>query len=428
MNDDLTQKRNGQTIASNGSGGESPENDSTQVQSEETISIPPAEKEAEEENSYTGEVKAIREHKIVIASIAAIVGNGILVVAKLIIGFLSNSIAIILDAVNNATDALSSIITIIGTKLAGRRPTRKHPFGFGRIEYLTSVVIAVIILVAGFLSLRESIDKIIHPAETNYDIATIIVIVLAIAAKIVIGVYLKRRGNTLNSQALVASGIDSDYDAILSAGTLFVAFAQMLFNINIDGVVGLLISLFVLKAGIEVLGDALGPIIGEREDDNTDSEIRAYVRSFPGVLGAYDLILDNFGPNEVIGSIHIEVNDDMTAREIAELTRSMSIGLYKKYGVIMTIGVYAANTTGEFAQMHEDLKKVVSREPKILQVHGFYVDAESKTMYFDLVIDFEAHEEAIKDAVIREMRALYPDYSLDVIVDVDFEGDSSKPE
>lgn len=388
------------------------------------VHVTEEEKAAEEDDLYSGEVKALREHKIVLASIWAIVGNGVLVVAKLIVGLMANSIAIILDAVNNATDALSSIITIIGTKLAGRRPTRKHPFGFGRIEYLTSVVIAIIILLAGFLSIRESIDKIIHPADTDYTFATILVIVFAIIVKIFIGIYLKRRGKTLSSQALFASGIDSDYDAILSAGTLFVAGAQLIFNINIDGVVGLLISLFVLKAGIEVLWDALGPIIGEREDDDTDREIREYVKSFPIVLGAYDLILDNFGPNEVIGSIHIEVKDDITAREISETTRAMAIGLYKKYGIIMTIGIYASNTSGEYAKVHEDLMNCTTDEESILQVHGFYVDEETKTVYFDVVIDFNADETAIRNLILGKMQSLYPDYSFNVVIDVDFEGDT----
>ena len=164
-----------------------------------------------------------REREIVKASIYGIAGNALLVAFKMAVGFMSHSIAIILDGVNNATDALSSIVTIVGTKLAGRRPDRHHPFGYGRVEYLTSVVIAIIILVAGFISLRESIDKIIHPGTPSYSAITITVIVVAILAKIAIGIMFKRFGDKTNSEALIASGIDSNYDAVLSAGTLVVA-------------------------------------------------------------------------------------------------------------------------------------------------------------------------------------------------------------
>lgn len=177
-----------------------------------------------QENSRGG--SRARDHEIIKASIIGIVGNMLLVAFKLVIGFFSHSIAIILDGVNNATDALSSIITIVGTKLAARRPDRHHPFGYGRIEYLTSVVIAIIILVAGFLSLRESIQKIIDPGHPSYSAITITIIIVAIIAKVFLGICFNHYGKKTKSEALIASGIDSNYDAVLSAGTLVVAFAQ----------------------------------------------------------------------------------------------------------------------------------------------------------------------------------------------------------
>ena len=363
-----------------------------------------------------------REKEIVKASIVGIAGNMLLVAFKLVVGFMSNSIAIILDAVNNATDALSSIVTIVGTKIAGMRPNRRHPFGYGRIEYLTSVIIAVIILIAGALSLRESIDKIIHPAVTDYSAITIAVIVVAIIAKIVIGVYFKRAGTKTNSQALIASGIDSNYDAVLSAGTLVVAIVQLGWNINIDGIVGAIISLVVLKAGIEVLGDALNPIIGTREDDKLGQQIIDYVNTFDSVNGTYDLVLDNFGPNEFLGSVHVEVPDTLTARDIHELTRSISLGLYDKFNVLATVGIYADNTTGEYAGMAAELRRIAGEHPEVLQTHGFYVDEAAKTVFFDLVIDFKADDDAIRDAVVEAMREEFPDYDYSVIVDADYEG------
>ncbi|THG37911.1 cation transporter [Adlercreutzia caecimuris] len=362
-----------------------------------------------------------REFEIVKASIYGIVGNLLLVAFKMAVGFASHSIAIILDGVNNATDALSSIITIVGTKLAGRRPDRRHPFGYGRVEYLTSVVIAVIILVAGLISLRESVVKIIHPGTPSYSVLTITVIVVAILAKIFIGIMFKRFGDKTDCEALIASGVDSNYDAVLSAGTLVVAAAQNSWGLNIDGIVGLIISLVVCKAGIEVLRDALAPIIGLPEDKKLVEAIEAYANGFPEVRGTYDVVLDNFGPNEVIGSLHIEVDDDMNAREIHALTRKISEGLAEKFRIMATVGVYAANTTGAFAPMRADLEALAKKDPKILQVHGFYVDDQTKTVYFDMMIDFHADDDAIRTQVVEAMKKKYPAYTYNVVVDTDYE-------
>lgn len=362
-----------------------------------------------------------REREIVKASIYGIIGNLLLVAFKMAVGFVSHSIAIILDGVNNATDALSSIVTIVGTKVAGRRPNRRHPFGYGRVEYLTSVIIAIIILVAGFISLRESIAKIIHPGTPSYSAITITVIVVAIIAKVFIGIMFKRFGDKTHSEALIASGIDSNYDAVLSAGTLVVAAAQNIWNLNIDGIVGLLISLVVLKAGFEVLGDALAPLIGGPEDKKLVDDITAYANSFPNVRGTYDVVLDNFGPNEILGSVHIEVPDDMRARDIHALTRQISEGIAKKFHILMTVGIYAANTTGKFASLRADLDAIVKEDPKILQVHGFYVDEKTSTVYFDMVIDFKADGDAIRDKVVKALKEKHPAYTYNVVIDTDYE-------
>lgn len=362
-----------------------------------------------------------REHEIVKASIYGIVGNLLLVAFKMAVGFLSHSIAIILDGVNNATDALSSIVTIVGTKLAGRRPDRRHPFGYGRVEYLTSVVIAAIILAAGLVSLRESVVKIIHPGTPSYSALTIAVIVVAILAKVVIGIMFKRFGAKTHCEALTASAVDSNYDAVLSAGTLVVAAAQNFWGLNIDGAVGLVISLVVCKAGIEVLRDALGPIIGLPEDKKLVASIAAYVNSFPEVRGTYDIVLDNFGPNEVLGALHIEVDDDTTARQIHELTRKISEGLSDKFHILVTVGIYAANSKGQFAAMRKTLREIADRDPDILQVHGFYGDTDDHTVYFDLMVDFKADGPAVRERVVRQLADQYPGYRFDVVIDADYE-------
>ncbi len=361
-----------------------------------------------------------REAEIVKASMYGIAGNMLLVIFKMIVGFVSHSIAIMLDGVNNATDAISSLVTIVGTKLAGRRPDSKHPFGYGRLEYLTSVVIAVIILAAGLVSLRESIIKIINPGTPQYSLITITVIVVAIVAKIFIGIMFKRFGTKTNCEALIASGVDSNYDAVLSAGTLVVAFAQNIWNLNIDGIVGVVISLVVIKAGVEVLRDAVNPIIGLPENKRYFEEIESCAKKFPEVKGVYDIVLTDFGPREIIGSAFVEIPDNLNACQIHVLTRKIADDIKSQTGIEMAIGIYAEHITGKFADMHQRLVELASADPSILQTHGFFVDEQTKTCYFDLVIDFKSDGEAIKQDIIKQLDQDYPGYSYNVQLDFDY--------
>lgn len=363
-----------------------------------------------------------RDKEIVRTSIVGVLSNLTLAIAKAIIGLVANSIAILADAVNNATDVLSSLITIIGTKLAARRPDKKHPFGYGRIEYLTSVVIGVMIVSAGVLAFRESLDKIIHPVVSHYSTTELIIIGVAILVKLFLSWFFKHNGAKTNSSALKASGADSLNDALLSAGTLAAALAMVLWRANIDGIVGLIISLFVVKTGVQVLIDSLNPIIGERVSPQKSKEITRYVASFPNVKGAYDLILDDFGPAKTIGSIHIEVDDNMRASEIHRLSHDIMAGLYKKYGVIMTIGIYASNTSGEFAQIHNKLMDICHKYKSIIQVHGFFVDTRIKTIYYDIVIDFKADAAKISGAVLKQMEEAFPSYRFSTVIDTNYEG------
>lgn len=363
-----------------------------------------------------------RSRMIIHAGVVGIFSNLLLVVVKLTIGLVANSIAIIVDAVNNATDVLSSLITIIGTKLAGRRPDRKHPFGYGRVEYLTSVAIGVMIVSAGVLAFRESLDKIIHPAVSHYTTVELVIIGGAILLKLWLSWYFKSRGRRTDSSALTASGADSLNDALLSAGTLVAALALVLWGANIDGIVGLIISLFVVKTGVQVLVNSLNPIIGESISPQRSKEIISYVASFPKVKGAYDLFLDDFGPAKTIGSIHIEVDDDMRASEIHRLSHDIMAGLYSKFGIIMTIGIYASNSSGEFAQIHNKLTQICAQYHDILQVHGFFVDTRTKTVYYDIVVDFKADPAKISNAVVRQMKVAFPAYHFSTVIDTNYDG------
>ena len=193
---------------------------------------------------------ANREKTIVRTSVVGIVTNVLLVGFKMTVGLISNSIAVILDAVNNLSDALSSVVTIIGAKLGAKQPNKKHPLGYGRIEYISSMIVAALVLYAGITSLVESVKKIIHPEAAEYSAATLIIISVAIAVKLVLGLYVKKQGKKVNSGALTASGSDALFDAILSASVLASAIVYLIFGISLEAYVGVVIAGFIIKASV----------------------------------------------------------------------------------------------------------------------------------------------------------------------------------
>ena len=366
--------------------------------------------------------KANREKVIVRTSIVGILGNLGLVAAKATIGIFAKSIAVILDAVNNLTDALSSVITIIGTKLANRKPDRKHPYGHGRIEYITSLIIGIIILAAGGTAIYESIKSLIEHEVASYEDYSLIIISVAVAVKVGLGIYFKRMGKLTNSDALKGSGTDALFDALLSFSTLIGAIVARYAGVSIEGYLGIVIGLFIIKAGIEILINASSSLVGKRAEKEVALAIKQVVNSFPEVIGSYDLILHDYGPTRSIGSIHIEVRDDLTAKEIHPLTRKITMEVYEKFGVILTVGIYATNeSVQEIKEIRTDLYELVKQNPSINQIHGFYVDQETKIVTFDLIIDFkEEHPEDVKNQIIEEISKKHPGYHYNAILDDDF--------
>ena len=205
-----------------------------------------------------------REKTIIRTSIIGISANIFLSAFKAFVGIITNSIAIIMDSVNNLSDALSSVITIVGTKLAGKPADKKHPFGHGRVEYLTALVIAVIILYAGFTACIESVKKIINPVTPDYNTASIVIISVAVVVKIVLGLYVKASGKKVNSDSLIASGQDALMDSIISASTIIAAVVFLIWHISLEAYLGVLISFAIIKAGIETLRETISKILGER--------------------------------------------------------------------------------------------------------------------------------------------------------------------
>ena len=366
---------------------------------------------------------AEREKTIVKTSAIGIIANVFLAGFKAAVGLMTHSIAIVLDAVNNISDAGSSLITIVGTKLAGKEPDKKHPFGYGRIEYLSAMIISMIVLYAGITSFVESVKQIIQPETPDYSAVSLIIVGVAVAVKILLGRYVKGVGEKVNSDSLINSGEDATLDAVISASTLAAAAVFLIFHVSVEAWLGAAISIVIIKSGVEMLRDTISRILGERNDAELARSIHQTVMSFPDVQGAYDLVLHNYGPEAWHGSIHIEVPDTYSADQLDQLIREITVKVLKTHHVILTaVGVYSVNTKDqEVIQAKKRVQEIVFAHEHVLQMHGFYLLKEQKTMRFDIVVSFEAKDRrAVYADVVSDVQKAFPDYELQVAMDTDF--------
>jgi len=362
-----------------------------------------------------------REKKIVRTSILSILTNIFLVIFKAIIGVLANSTAVIMDAVNNLSDAMSSAVTIVGTKLSNKRPTKKHPYGFGQIEHITSVIVSAIVLVAGITACVESVNKIIVPEETDYKWFSIVIICVGIVIKLALGLFTKHQGKKYNSQALIASGSEAFFDSIVSVSTLVAAIISINNGPNIEGYLGVIISGLIIKSGIEILLESLGEIIGTRIPKELAISVKREINSNDLVHGAYDLTLNKYGPEKIIGSVHVEVDDDLPAYEIHRLTQKITNDIYAKFGIVITVGIYATNSNSPFyREVKTFVRENIKENKNVLQMHGFYFDEELKRISFDLVFSFDEKEPVkVVNELISKCEEKYKDYKFSINIDHD---------
>ncbi|MBR0510173.1 MAG: cation transporter [Clostridia bacterium] len=362
-----------------------------------------------------------RSRLIVRTSVTGIVTNVLLAGVKAAVGLLAHSIAVVLDAVNNLSDALSSVVTILGAKLAGKRPDKKHPLGYGRIEYLSAMIVSALVLYAGITSLVESVKKIISPEESDYSVLSLVLIGVAVAVKIVLGRYVTAQGKKAESASLIASGKDALFDAVLSSSVLVCAVIRLTTGLALEPYVGIVISGFIIKAGIEMMLETVNDILGKRTDPELSASIKKLIVEEPGVRGAYDLFISNYGPNKDYASVHIEVPDTVTATEIDRMTRNIQARVYRETGIVMAgVGVYSYNTGDDAAaRAREDVRKIALRQEGVLQFHGFYMDEETKNMRFDVVLSFDAQGADVLDEIRREVLEAYPGYTVIIAPDLD---------
>ncbi len=364
-----------------------------------------------------------REKRIIKVGVAGIAANLAISALKLIFGLLAHSISIVLDGVNNAGDVLSSAVTVAGTKIAGRPADKKHPLGHGRVEYISAAIIAAVILYAGVTALVEAIKRIVSPEIPEYSVFTFVVVTLSVAVKIVLGTVTVREGKKLRSEALVNSGRDALLDAVISSSVLAAAVIFLIFGINLEAYLAVVISAVIIRAGIGMFVGTISKIMGERVSGDLSRAIKETVCEEEGVCGAYDLILNSYGPDLLIGSVNIEVPDSWRADRIDAVSRRIADRVESEHGVVLTaIGVYSLNVSDDgTALVREPIVTAVRGIDHVLSIHGFYCEEAEKTVRFDVVVDFGVKDaEKLRDEVTAAAENAAPGYSVSVHVDYDY--------
>ena len=364
-----------------------------------------------------------RDGIVIKTSIIGIITNIFLAGVKALIGIITKSIAITYDSLNNFSDASSSLITIIGTKLASKEADKNHPFGYGRIEYLSEMLISIIITYAGFSAFVGSVEGIMNPKTPEYSHIPLIIVAIGVVVKLVLGTYVKKKGEEARSDSLIDSGEDAKFDAIISASTLVAAIIYIVFGILLEAWLGAIISIFIIKSGVGMLRGAISRVLGEKASFELIRNVKKTITSFENVSGAYDLILNNYGPDRYTGSVHIEVPEDITAAELDVLSRKITLKVLKEHDIALTgISVYAVNNHDKHvAEIRKSTYEAARSVQHVIQTHGFYLDESLKEIRFDAVVSFDAKSrKEVQKNIVKKVNEIYPGYKVYVEMDLDY--------
>ena len=363
-----------------------------------------------------------RETLIVRASRVNIMGNIALAFFKASIGLASNSIAIVLDAVNSGSDALASVITIVASRIAQRPANREHPFGYGRMEYLASTVIAALVLAAGVSSFVEAVKAIVHPNKPRYGTIALVILAASCVTKVVLGLYLRHMGQRAESPALRGSGSDALGDAGISCATLLAAGVFLLYGIDIQAYLAVAIACLIIKSGYELLVEMTSKVLGERADAQLAVDVEHCIRSVEGVRLVNGLVLQDYGPNEVHGSVYLAVDEHMSVADFDEVAREVYQRVLGAHGVYLdAIGPYPVNVRSpEVQRVRAAIGRVVWGHDHVVEVHGLHANIEQRLARFTAVVDFDAADlEGVREGIKAGCEEVLPGWRFNVNVQRD---------
>lgn len=351
-----------------------------------------------------------------------IVANVLIAGVKIVAGLLASSIAIVSEGVNNAADALTSILTLVGTRLAGRHPDAKHPFGYGRIEYLTGLVIAIVILVSGMQMLIESVRLIFRPEPLAISSVSLAIVAVSAVVKFALGLYTIARGRTARSDALIGVGLECRADAYVSVITIGVAVLFLLTGISIDAYAGVVMSALILKAGGEVLLKTVSELIGRPGEKELALKLYALVRATPGVVGAADLMLHNYGPGAWSGSVNVEIDHAKTVGEVYAVLHELQLKIMHEEHVTMVFGVYAVdNDHAETRAMRQLVLAFVKEHAHVKSFHAIYLEPGTNRLYCDFIVDYAMKDwDALRAEFVAYMKLKAPAHEIVLTIETEF--------
>lgn len=367
----------------------------------------------------------VRENYGTLSSVVGLVCNIVLFVVKFTMGTLSRSIAVTSDAFNNLSDCLSCVVTLVSYKLAAQPADKDHPFGHGRIEYLSSLVIASLILLVGVEFLRTSFDKLIHPEPIIFMPIIVISLVLSVAVKLWMSAFNRKLGNKVDSSVMLATATDSFSDAITTSVTIISIVASLFTDLPVDGLIGIIVSGMILKAGYEIIKETVDTLIGKPADKETVDEMMEIVYGHDVVLGVHDLIVHNYGPGKMIASLHAEVSCDVDILKAHDQIDLIEKELYDKLHIMTVIHMDPIETNNEVLnELKEYCQGILQKIHPDLSLHDFrMVCGESHTnLIFDILVPFSVkmkHEE-IKEKMDAMLHEEYPNYYTVVTFDSSF--------
>ena len=343
-------------------------------------------------NSENTENPKIRQKYGTLSSIVGIICNVLLFLIKYAMGTLSHSISIISDAFNNLSDCAGCLVTLLGYKMASKPADKNHPFGHGRMEYLTSLIIAALIIFVGIELLKNSVEKIINPVEIRFSFAVLISLVFSIAVKLWMAVFNAELGKKINSSVLTATAKDSKSDVIATSATLIALICSLFTALPVDGVMGLLVSVFILKSGYDIVKDTVDELLGKPADPEIINHIKEYVLKNDKIIGIHDLIIHSYGPGNMIGSCHVEVKSNESFTEVHDIVDSIEREIHNNLNILMTIHMDPIEVNDMLTNKCKKLvNNIIHSIDSSLDLHDFrIVSGESHTnLIFDLVVPFE---------------------------------------
>ena len=328
----------------------------------------------------------------VLASIVGIFCNVFLFAVKFVVGFILNSVSVTADAFNNLSDAGSSIISFVGVKMAEKPADRDHPFGHGRIEYIAALVVSFLVLEVGFTFLKDSIGKIRTPEALNFQTVSVAILIVSIAVKLWLGLFNRKLGERINSKVMMATSADAMGDVAATSATIFSIAVYGMAGLNVDGIVGIIVSVVVMVAGVNIAKDTLAPLIGEGIDPEFYEEISNFVEGFDGIVGTHDLIVHNYGPTRSMASIHAEVPNDCDVEFSHEIIDRIEREALRRFRLLLVIHMDPVETHNELVVKFKDMvADVLENIDSRLEFHDFrMVDGQARiNLIFDLVVPWE---------------------------------------